>query len=198
MTMQKLIFATNNLHKLEEIRDLLSDKYDIISLDKIGIKEDIPETADSLEGNALQKARFVYERTGSDCFADDTGLEVDALDGAPGVYSARYAGEKATFDDNMDKLLSSLENKDNRKAKFRTVIALIMDGNEYLFEGKVDGIILRSKKGTDGFGYDPIFLPEGFEQSFAEMEASHKNAISHRGRSVVKLAHFLEGFARSN
>jgi len=196
--MQKLIFATNNLHKLEEIRDLLSDKYDIISLDKIGIKEDIPETADSLEGNALQKARFVYERTGSDCFADDTGLEVDALDGAPGVYSARYAGENATFDDNMDKLLVSMENMENRKAKFRTVIALIMGGNEYLFEGKVGGLILKDKKGSDGFGYDPIFLPEGFEQSFAEMEASQKNAISHRGRSVVKLAHFLEGFVRSN
>jgi len=196
--MQKLIFATNNLHKLEEIRDLLSDRYDIISLDKIGINEDIPETADSLEGNALQKARFVHKRTGANCFADDTGLEVDALDGAPGVYSARYASEKATFDDNMDKLLSSMENKDNRKAKFRTVIALIIDGNEYLFEGKVDGIILKSKKGADGFGYDPIFLPEGFEQSFAEMEASQKNAISHRGRSVVKLAHFLEGFAGGN
>lgn len=196
--MQKLIFATNNLHKLEEIRDLLSDKYEIVSLEKIGIKEDIPETADTLEGNALQKARFVYKRNGSDCFADDTGLEVKALDGEPGVYSARYAGESATFEDNMNKLLVSMENKDNRKARFRTVIALIKDGNEYLFEGKVDGVILNEKKGTEGFGYDPVFLPDGFEQSFAEMEAAQKNAISHRGRSVVKLVHFLEGFARSN
>jgi XTP/dITP diphosphohydrolase len=196
--MQKLIFATNNLHKLEEIQDLLQSKYDIISLGKIGIKEDIPETADTLEGNALQKARFVYKRTQSNCFADDTGLEVDALEGAPGVYSARYAGENATFDDNMDKLLASLVNKENRKARFRTVIALIINGNEYLFEGKIDGTILLNKKGTDGFGYDPIFLPEGFEKSFAEMEPAQKNAISHRGRSVVKLVHFLESFAGNN
>ncbi len=196
--MQKLIFATNNLHKLEEIQDLLQIKYDIIGLGKIGIKEDIPETADTLEGNALQKARFVYNRTLSNCFADDTGLEVDALEGAPGVYSARYAGENATFDDNMDKLLASLVNKENRKARFRTVIALIINGNEYLFEGKIDGTILLNKKGTDGFGYDPIFLPEGFEKSFAEMGPAQKNAISHRGRSVVKLVHFLESFAGNN
>ena len=196
--MQKLIFATNNPHKLEEISDLLQDKFDIISLEKIGIKEDIPETADTLEGNALQKARFVYERTQSDCFADDTGLEVEVLNGDPGVYSARYAGENASFDDNMDKLLLSMENESNRKARFRTVMALIIDGNEYLFEGKVEGKILSRKKGKDGFGYDPIFLPEGFEESFAEMESAQKNAISHRGRSVVKLVRFLESFTPGN
>ncbi len=196
--MEKLIFATNNLYKLEEIQDLLRDKYNIVSLGEIGIKEDIPETADTLEGNALQKARFVYSRTQASCFADDTGLEVDTLLGAPGVYSARYAGEKATFDDNMNKLLAALENQENRKARFRTVIALIINGKEHLFEGKVDGIILPEKKGLDGFGYDPIFLPEGFDKSFAEMEAAQKNAISHRGRSVAKLVEFLEAFTVNN
>lgn len=196
--MQKLIFATNNYHKLQEIQDLLNNKFKIISLDEIGINEDIPETADNLEGNALLKARFVYERTQSDCFADDTGLEVEMLEGAPGVYSARYAGENASFDDNMDKLIHAMENQENRRAKFRTVIALIIKGNEYLFEGKVDGTILKNKQGKDGFGYDPVFLPDGFEKSFAEMDPAQKNAISHRGRSAQKLAHFLEGFARVN
>lgn len=193
--MQKLIFATNNSHKLQEIRDLLNCKFEIVSLKSIGINEDIPETADTLEGNAILKARFVHERTKMDCFADDTGLEVDALDGKPGVYSARYAGENATFDDNMDKLLRELRHKENRKARFRTVIALILDGNEYLFEGRVNGIILNHKTGTMGFGYDPVFLPEGFEKSFAEMEPGQKNAISHRGRSVQKLVNFLERIA---
>ncbi len=192
--MQKLIFATNNLHKLQEIRDLLIDKFDIISLEQIGIKEDIPETADTLEGNALQKARFVYKKIQSDCFADDTGLEVDALGGIPGVYSARYAGENASFDDNMDKLLAALENHENRRARFRTAIALIINGDEYLFEGSVEGTILKEKAGHEGFGYDAIFLPEGFEKSFAEMASVQKNAISHRGRSVQKLVHFLDGF----
>ena len=196
--MQKLIFATNNSHKLQEIQDLLKDRFHIISLDEIGIKEDIPETADNLEGNALLKARYVYQRTQSDCFADDTGLEVEVLEGAPGVYSARYAGENASFDDNMDKLIEALEDQDNRRARFRTVIALIIKGNEYLFEGKVDGSILPRKQGDEGFGYDPVFLPDGFEKSFAEMDPMQKNAISHRGRSVQKLVHFLEGFARVN
>jgi XTP/dITP diphosphohydrolase len=196
--MHKLIFATNNPHKLREIKELLNGRFDIISLEEVGIREDIPETADTLEENALQKARFVYERTGLDCFADDTGLEVDALDGAPGVYSARYAGAKASFDDNMDKLLEALEGKENRKAKFRTVISLIFAGNEYLFEGRVDGVILSGKSGSGGFGYDPVFLPDGFDKSFAEMEANQKNAISHRGRSVQKLVKFLDGFAQYN
>ena len=193
--MQKLIFATNNPHKLQEIRDLLGNKYDIVSLKSIGITEDIPETEDTLEGNALLKARYVHERTGADCFADDTGLEVEALVGEPGVYSARYAGENATFDDNMDKLLVELHAHENRKASFRTVMALIMDGNEYLFEGRVDGLILKEKTGSAGFGYDPIFLPEGFEKSFAEMDPHQKNSISHRGRSVQKLVNFLERIA---
>ena len=192
--MQKLIFATNNPHKLQEIKEILNSKFEILSLQAMGINEDIPETADTLEGNALLKARFVYERTGADCFADDTGLEVDALNGEPGVFSARYAGENASFDDNMNKLLYSLNGESNRKAKFRTVIALILNGSEYLFEGKVDGSILHEKKGAEGFGYDPIFLPEGFELSFAEMDQAQKNSISHRGRSVQKLANFLECF----
>ncbi len=194
--MQKLIFATNNLHKLQEIRDLLQNKFEIVSLDEIGIREDIPETAVTLEGNALQKARFVYQKTHTDCFADDTGLEVDGLDGAPGVYSARYAGENASFDDNMDKLLSELKIHENRKASFRTVIAMIFKGDEYLFEGRVDGIILKERAGNLGFGYDPIFMPDNFEKSFAEMDPVQKNAISHRGQSVQKLVRFLDGFAR--
>ena len=196
--MQKLIFATNNSHKLQEIQDLLQNKFHVVSLEDIGIYEDIAETADTLEGNALLKARYVFERTQSDCFADDTGLEVDELDGAPGVYSARYAGENASFDDNMDKLIDTLRGTENRKARFRTVIALIFKGNEYLFEGRVDGIILKEKAGSHGFGYDPIFLPEGFEKSFAEMDPIQKNAISHRGRSVQKLINFLKGFAKNN
>jgi len=196
--MQKLIFATNNLHKLKEIQDLLKGKFEIISLESVGINEEMTETADTLEGNALQKARFVFERTRLDCFADDTGLEVKALDGAPGVYSARYAGENPSFEDNMNKLLDSMAGIENRKARFRTVIALIIGGNEYLFEGKVDGHILEQKKGDLGFGYDPIFLPEGFEKSFAEMDPDQKNLISHRGRSVQKLANFLECFVPAN
>ena len=196
--MHKLIFATNNPHKLREINELLKGRFNIISLKQVGISEDIPETEDTLEGNALQKARFIYERTGTDCFADDTGLEVSALDGAPGVYSARYAGEEASFDDNMDKLLKALDGKENRKARFRTVIALIYNGDEYLFEGKVDGVILSHKTGARGFGYDPVFLPDGFTKSFAEMEPEQKNTISHRGRSVQKLVQFLEGFANQD
>jgi XTP/dITP diphosphohydrolase len=192
--MQKLIFATNNLHKLQEIRELLSKKFDIVSLDEVDIREEIPETADTLEGNALQKARFVYDKIHTDCFADDTGLEVEGLEGEPGVYSARYAGENASFDDNMDKLLSEMKTMENRKACFRTVIALIINGDEYFFEGKVDGIILKEKTGKGGFGYDAIFKPDDFEESFAEMASAQKNAISHRGRSVQKLLSFLNCF----
>jgi len=196
--MRKLIFATNNIHKLQEIQDLLNNIFQVISLEDIGIREDIPETANTLEGNALLKARFVYQRTQADCFADDTGLEVDDLDGAPGVFSARYAGENASFEDNMNKLIDALKDRENRKASFRTVIALIINGDEYLFEGCVNGSILKEKTGNDGFGYDPVFLPEGFEKSFAEMDPAQKNAISHRGRSVQKLISFLEGFAGIN
>ena len=184
--MQKLIFATNNSHKLEEIRHLLDSKFDIVSLDSIGINEDIPETADTLEGNAILKARFVHEWTKEDCFADDTGLEIEALDGEPGVYSARYAGENATFNDNMDMVLEKLEGMENRKACFRTVIALIMDGNEYLFEGRVKGVILNQKAGKRGFGYDPIFLPEG---KTLLIDMKHRTELSH---SQVKLKEKLE------
>lgn len=188
---QKLVFATNNAHKLREIRQILEHEFDIVSLNELNIQEDIPETADTLKGNALQKAEFIFERTGFDCFADDTGLEVQALGGAPGVYSARYAGENATFDDNMSKLLDEMHEKANRKARFVTVIALILQGQHYFFEGSVEGQILAEKQGAEGFGYDPIFLPDGFTQSFAEMDAATKNRISHRGKSVRKLAEFL-------
>lgn len=188
---RKLVFVTNNPHKLREIKNILDKKFEIISLNDLGINEDIPETADSLEGNALLKARFVHQRTKLDCFADDTGLLVDALNGAPGVYSARYAGENASFDDNMDKLLDAIEGNPNRKSGFRTAIALILDDREYIFEGSVDGVILEQRKGIEGFGYDPIFQPVGYDESFAEMDASLKNTISHRGLAVKKLARFL-------
>lgn len=188
---QKLVFVTNNSHKLREIKNILEEKFEIISLNDLGINEEIPETADTLEGNALQKARFVHQKTKLNCFADDTGLEVDALDGAPGVYSARYSGEKATFDDNMNKLLDALGGNTNRNAAFRTAIALILNNVEHVFEGSVDGQILVEKKGLEGFGYDPIFQPIGYEESFAEMDETQKNSISHRGLAVKKLAKFL-------
>jgi len=188
---QKLVFVTNNSHKLREVKEILDKKFEIISLHDLGIDEEIPETADTLEGNALQKARFVHARTQLNCFADDTGLEVDALQGAPGVYSARYAGENASFDDNMNKLLDALRENPKRNASFRTAIALILDNVEHLFEGSVEGIILNEKHGLIGFGYDPVFQPIGYSQSFAEMDAALKNSISHRGRAVEKLAEFL-------
>lgn len=192
----KLVFATNNAHKLEEVRHILGEKFDIVGLNDIGCHEDIPETADTMEGNALQKARYVKEHYGLDCFADDTGLEVDALNGAPGVHSARYAelhGEGSNHDSeaNMQLLLHKLENKTNRHARFRTVIALLHKGKEHLFEGIVEGEILTERHGDGGFGYDPIFLPEGYDRCFAEMSADEKNAISHRGRATQKLADFL-------
>lgn len=188
---RKLVFATNNQHKLREIQQILDNHFDIVSLSDLNINEDIPETADTLSGNALQKAEFIHQKTQLDCFADDTGLEVDALGGAPGVYSARYAGESATFDDNMDKLLLEMSNMENRKARFITVIALILDGQQYFFEGAVEGSILKEKQGLQGFGYDPLFLPNGYTETFAEMSAETKNTISHRGRSVRKLVDFL-------
>ncbi len=191
-----LIFATNNRHKLDEVRQILGGGYRLETPREHGIDEDIPETQPTIEGNALQKARYVHERTGRDCFADDTGLEVEALGGAPGVYSARYAGPECSFEDNMNKLLEALEGEENRRARFRTVIALIMGGKEYLFEGTVEGIITHTKHGGEGFGYDPIFRPDGHSETFAEMPATAKNAISHRGRATEKLAGFLNGHLR--
>ena len=189
--MKELIFATNNKHKLEEVRNLLLGKAHIVSLAEAGLEGEIPETADTLQGNALQKAQWVWERSGKDCFADDTGLEVDALGGAPGVYSARYAGEHCSFDDNIDKLLAALEGNTNRKAAFRTVICLIEEGKPMYFEGKVDGCILTERYGKEGFGYDPVFMPDRFAVSFAEMPLDVKNQISHRGLAVKKLVEYL-------
>ena len=192
----KIVFATNNQHKLQEVRQILGEAFEVVGLKDIGCTEDIPETADTLEGNALQKARYVHEHYGYDCFADDTGLEVEALDGAPGVHTARYAelfgkGETHNSDANMNLLLKNLANKSNRNARFRTVIAFIYQGQEHLFEGICPGTILSERRGTEGFGYDPIFQPEGYDRCFAEMAAEQKNAISHRGRATQKLAEFL-------
>lgn len=190
--MRKLLFATNNLHKLAEIRQMLEGVYQICSLSDIGFKEDIPETENTLEGNALQKAGFIYDRFKIDCFADDTGLEIDALGGAPGVYSARFAGEKVTYKQNRDKALRLLAGVENRKARFRTVIALIMEGKEYLFEGIINGTITNEERGDGGFGYDSVFLPAGFELTFAQMPPELKNTISHRGLAVQKLITYLK------
>lgn len=189
--MRKLIFATNNKHKLGEVREMLDGKVEIVSLEEAGLSGEIPETADTLQGNALQKAQWVWERTHQDCFADDTGLEVDALDGAPGVYSARYAGEHCSFDDNVNKLLKALDGETNRKAQFRTVICLIENGEPRYFEGKVEGQILTERYGEEGFGYDPIFMPDRFAVSFAEMPLEVKNMISHRGLAVKRLTEYL-------
>ncbi len=190
--MKELIFATNNKHKLMEVRPLLEGKVLIHSLSEIGLEGDIPETADTLEGNALQKAMWVYQRTGRDCFADDTGLEVDALGGAPGVYSARYAGEGCSFDDNMNKLLAAMQGMENRQARFRTVVCLLQNGQPHYFEGRVEGHILTEKHGTEGFGYDPIFQPNESNVPFAQMDMQAKNKISHRGRAMAKLIEYLK------
>ena len=190
---KKLVIATNNAHKLEEISAILGDEMELLSLKDINCHADIPETANTLEGNARQKAMYIYENYGMDCFADDTGLEVDALNGAPGVFSARYAGDGHDSEANMQKLLKELEGKENRKAQFRTAICLIMEGKEYLFEGIVKGEIIAEKRGGAGFGYDPIFVPEGYEQTFAELGNDIKNTISHRARAVEKLCKFLKG-----
>ncbi len=186
-----LVFATNNTHKLHEVSELLQDKVQLLSLNDINCTDDIPETADTLEGNALQKARYIYKKFGMNCFADDTGLEVEVLNNAPGVYSARYAGKQKSSEDNMNKLLSELTDKSNRNARFRTVIALIIDSKEHLFEGEVRGVIEKEKHGNAGFGYDPIFTPESYNKTFAELPLSIKNEIGHRGRAVKKLVHFL-------
>ena len=185
-----LIFATNNAHKLDEVRSILGSRFTIKSLKDIGCDADIPETADTLEGNALMKARFLYEKYGVDCFADDTGLEVTALGGAPGVHTARYAGNHDS-EANMNKLLNELEKKSDRSAQFRTVIALIIEGKEFLFEGIVKGSIAKEKAGDGGFGYDPIFIPEGFSQTFSQMGNDSKNHISHRALAVEKLYNYL-------
>ena len=191
--MDKLVFATNNPHKLEEVRAILGSDVEVLSLRDIGCTADIPETADTLEGNALLKARFVASRYGVDCFADDTGLEVAALDGAPGVYSARFAGPGCTPADNVRKLLGLMQDAGNRSARFRTVVALIRGGKEYCFEGMVGGTIARTPAGCGGFGYDPVFVPEGYDRTFAELPPAEKNRISHRARAVAKLADFLRG-----
>lgn len=188
----KLLFATNNPHKLQEVRSVLPEGIEILSLADVSLDVDIPETAPDLEGNALQKARFIHHLTGMDAFADDTGLEVSALDMEPGVFSARYAGEPGNSEANMDKLLENLKGQPDRSARFRTVIALILNGEEHLFEGEIKGHILHEKRGNAGFGYDPIFLPEGESRSFAEMTGAEKNAMSHRGRAIQKMAGFLK------
>lgn len=187
----EIVFATNNSHKLEEARSILKDSLTVLSLADIGCHDEIPETSPTLEGNALIKARWVKEKYGYDCFADDTGLMVEALDGAPGVYSARYAGEHCSPADNIALLLKNMKGISNRNASFATVVALIYKGEEYFFEGKVAGVISETLSGKSGFGYDPIFIPESFSISFAEMNPDEKNMISHRGRAMKKLAEFL-------
>lgn len=190
--MKKLVFATNNAHKLEEIRAILGSKIEILSLADIGCEADIPETADTLEGNALIKARYVYDNYKLDCFADDTGLEVGALNGLPGVHTARYAyPDRHDPEANMVKLLDALKENNDRNARFRTVIALIEKGEEHLFEGVVKGVIARGKSGTEGFGYDPVFIPEGQQKTFAELGEDIKNSMSHRARAAQKLAGYL-------
>ena len=186
----KLIFATNNQHKVDEIRSLLKD-FEIISLEEAGITEDIPEPFDSLEANAATKSKTIYQLTGQNCFGEDTGLEVAALGGAPGVRSARYAGPGRSFDANIDKLLSNLEPFPDRQARFRTVISLLIDGRETLFEGICEGQIIKEKRGKKGFGYDPVFIPNGSRKTFAEMDLPEKNQFSHRARAVEKLVIFL-------
>jgi len=190
--MIKLVFATNNQHKLNEVRNMLGENFELVSLEDIGCTEDIAETSKTLEGNASQKAHYVYDNYGLNCFADDTGLEVEALGMAPGVYSARYAGPQRNSIDNMNRLLTELDKIKNRKARFRTVISLIINGNEMLFEGIVDGEILHQPIGQLGFGYDPVFKPVGFSTSFAEMDLVLKNSISHRGKAFEKLIHYLK------
>lgn len=191
-SVNELIFATHNRHKLEEAAALAGASFVIKGLTEIRCFEDIPETADSLLGNARIKAEYVYHRYGVDCFSDDTGLEIEALDGRPGVYSARYAGDNCDFHENVKKVLHEMEGQTNRNACFKTVIVLILNGKEYVFEGRVDGEIITQQLGTAGFGYDPIFRPRGFAQTFAEMSDKDKNLISHRGIAMRKLMHFLQ------
>jgi len=190
MNKLKLVFATNNKHKLEEVQAMLTN-FELVSLADINCFEDIPETADTLEGNAILKANFITEKYGLGCFADDTGLEVEALNNEPGVYSARYAGEDNNAEANMNKLLNNLKNNPNRRAQFKTAIALNIQGKQFIFEGVCKGTILTEKRGESGFGYDPIFMPDGFNRSFAEMNLNEKGSISHRGKAVEKLVTYL-------
>jgi len=194
----KIVFATNNPNKLKEIQSLIPKEIEIISLKEIGCNEDIPETGDTLEANAFQKAHYIKDNFNYDCFADDTGLEIDELNGDPGVYSARYAGRERNANANMNKVLNELKGKKNRKAQFRTAIALILKGEEHLFEGKVEGYISKDKQGNEGFGYDPIFIPENNIRSFAQMSMQEKGAISHRGRAVKKLVTYLNNLSKPN
>ncbi len=190
----ELYFATHNRHKLQEAVAIAGASCVVKGLDELGCFEEIPETADSLLGNALQKSEYVYEKFGVNCFSDDTGLEIEALGGRPGVYSARYAGEHCSYQDNVDKVMREMQGVVNRKACFKTVISLIINGEKYFFEGRVDGEIITEQRGSGGFGYDPIFKPDGFEQTFAEMDEKAKNAISHRGRAMEKLSAFLQSY----
>ena len=188
----KLVFATNNKNKILEVQQLLTDSIEIISLENIGCFEEIPETGDTIEENAIMKANYVTQKYGYNCFADDTGLEVDALNGAPGVFSARYAGEQRSSDDNMSKLLDALSNKINRKAQFKTIIALNLNGKQHLFTGIAKGEITLKKIGNQGFGYDPIFKPEGHSRTFAQLSLEEKGLISHRGKATEQLINFLK------
>ncbi|MDD4922940.1 MAG: non-canonical purine NTP diphosphatase [Bacteroidales bacterium] len=189
--MRQIVFATNNAHKMAEVSGILCSEIKLLSLKDIQCLDELPETQETIEGNALQKARYVYEKFGMDCFADDTGLLVDILDGAPGVYSARYAGEACDSENNIKKLLAEMHGKTNRKACFKTVAALILEGKEYLFEGKISGTILTERRGSSGFGYDPVFLPDGYDRSFAQMDMELKNRISHRALAMKSLSVFL-------
>ena len=188
----ELVFATHNRHKLQEAVAIAGASCVVFGLDHVGCFDEIPETTDTLLGNAKQKAEYVFQKYHVDCFADDTGLEVEALDGRPGVYSARYAGEHCSYQDNVNKLLQEMQGATNRKACFKTVVALILNGQRYEFEGRVDGIILPEPIGGSGFGYDPVFMPDGFNESFAQMSDFDKNAISHRGRALRKMMNFLQ------
>ena len=192
----KLLFATNNAHKLAEVQAVLGPEYELVTPRDCGVTEEIPETQPTLEGNALQKARYLRERTGLDCFADDTGLEVAAPDGAPGVRSARYATDGHDFAANNRLLLANLRGAADRRARFRTVVALLRSGEEHLFEGIVEGRIIECERGCEGFGYDPLFVPDGFDRTFAEMSADEKNAVSHRARAVRRLADYLHGLEK--
>lgn len=189
--MKKIVFATNNNNKLREAREILGDKFQIVSLEEIGCHDEIPETAETLEGNSLIKANYIFERYHCDCFSDDTGLEIEALDGAPGVYTARFAGENCTPADNRRKTLELMKGKTNRNAKFRTVVTLVLNGEVHQFTGEVAGFIATEERGNEGFGYDPIFIPENYDKTFAELPAEVKNSISHRGRAMQKFAAFM-------
>lgn len=189
--MKSLVFATNNRHKLDEVRAILAGKYMIVSLAEIGCFDEIPETSNTIAGNALQKANFIVKHYSKGCFADDTGLEVEALNGRPGVYSARYAGEGTSYEDNVTKLLEELKGKSNRNARFKSVIAMVDQGREVMFEGIIKGTIIHERRGTSGFGYDPVFVPEGYDQTFAEMPPELKNTISHRALAVKGLVNYL-------